>query len=97
MPDDLYSDGPEAEMPAEAEAPPEEAAPEAEASEGPVGLLPKEVFGDKPLEVGSRCEIEIERVMDNQVQIKVLPHQYGDEAEPAPDAPADAEMAELMS
>lgn len=66
-------------------------------------LLPKEFFSGKELEVGGRCEIEIVRVMDDQVLAKYLPHTE-DESEVDPRIseegtaqPVDAEMSEMMS
>lgn len=83
--DDLYSDS--------------ESPPEAKDDSGSnEALLPKEFFEGKPLEVGGRCEIEIVRVMDDQVLAKYRPH-TDDQPRKSEDEtaqPVDAEMSEMM-
>jgi hypothetical protein len=48
-------------------------------------LLPKTIFGDKPLEVGSECTFKIEHVYNDEVEVSYVPHDEGQE-----EAPADA-------
>jgi len=43
------------------------------------GLLSKSFFGEKELKPGDRCEIELDRVFDDQVQVhKVAESDYKD-------------------
>jgi Zn-finger nucleic acid-binding protein len=42
-------------------------------------VLPKSFFGDKELEPGSRCEVEIVRVNEDDVEVKYVPHSEGEE------------------
>lgn len=88
---DLYSDG-QSEAPAETK----------DDSGSNDSLLPKEFFQGKELEVGSRCEVEITRVLSDQVLVKYVPHTE-DESGVAPRIseegtaqPVDAEMSEMM-
>ncbi len=60
-------------------------------------LIPKNVFGDKTLEPGTRCEIEVTRVLDDQVEaIKVADSEYRDEGEEMEVEEVD-EVDELMT
>lgn len=50
-------------------------------------LLPKSMFGDKDLEPGHICKVEIVKTYGDQVEVKAVPGDYGDDenAEAAPD------------
>lgn len=62
------------------------------------GLLPKEFFQGKELEIGSRCEVEIQRVHDTQVEVTYVPHTEDEprKSEVESAQPVDAEMADMM-
>lgn len=63
---------------------------------GKTGLLPKDFFQSDELEPGVRCEIEVVRVFDDQVEVKWLgPAGEAEEVE-APMPSRDVEMAALM-
>jgi hypothetical protein len=89
-PDDFYSDAEPALAAAVQEPQPEsETEPEKEESAGEqTALLPKAIFMGKELEPGSRCQVEIVREHDGEVEVKYVPHQSGK---------ARSEMDELMA
>jgi hypothetical protein len=90
--EDLYSDAGMVTAPSEEEAPPAEPAEKAEQDEKgeeKTALLPKSIFMGKDLKPGSRCEIEIVKAHEDEIEVKYVKHQ----AKPEPEA---AEMAELM-
>lgn len=92
MPNDLYDDGGVAEEPAAASPPEKESSNDEGAAEA---LLPKEFFGGKELKPGSRCEIEIVRVTDDQVIARKVPEsEYRDTEDETP-APESA-MSDMM-
>ena len=66
--EDMYEDGEETNTPEDAEGKTEAAASE-------TGLLPKGFFQGKDLSPGNRCEIEIVKAYDDQVEVKYVPHQ----------------------
>jgi len=89
MPDDYYGGGAD-ETP---EVAPEETPEEQGAN---VALLPKEFFQGKELAVGSRCEVEIQKVEDDQVLVSYVPHSEDEESAELPrnsevEAPAPAQ------
>ena len=100
--EDLYSDTPTTVAPpapeeAVDEAPAAEEMPE-EAKEDAKGedrtaLLPKAVFAGKDIEPGTRCEVEVVRVHDDEVEVKYVPHKSS--SAPAKAPPVD-ELAALM-
>ena len=60
-------------------------------------LLPKSFFGSKPLEPGTRCEVEIEKVHEDEVQVSYVPMDKSkDKESPARDSAPD-EMDTMMS
>lgn len=91
MGDDLYDDGGGMNSPAVSENPSEQS----EESDGaPESLLPKSFFGDKELEPGKRCEVEIVRVEEDQVLVKKVPEsEYSSNEE---EAPPRGEMESMM-
>lgn len=102
--EDMYSDMPETVAPPEPEVPeetvPEEAPVEPEdTGEDRTALLPKASFMGKDLKPGTRCEFEIVRVHDDEVEVKYVPHEESAEAAPAAPAappPGMDQLAELM-
>lgn len=60
---------------------------EGEEAKAETALLPKSFFQGKELEIGSRCEVEIERVLDEEVEVRYVEHDKAKEpieaAEPA--------------
>jgi len=70
--------------------------PEEDANgETATSLLPKAFFMGKTLEPGSRCEVEVVRVHDDQVEVSYVQHEAENETEqPLPEY--DAEMAGMM-
>lgn len=86
---DLYDDAPEGNP----------GPSKSDKSEGAAtALLPKDFFGDKTLEPGTRCEVEVSRVLDDQVQVTKVPEsEYkGEEPDDMP-APSESEMDAMMS
>lgn len=72
----------DAEGPAEPGDSPQE---ESSENDSATGLLPTSFFQGKDLKPGSRCEVEIARVHDDQVEVKYVSHSQDEEmAEPAP-------------
>lgn len=65
---------------------------------GATALLDKTFFGDKELKPGVRCEVEITRVMDDQVMVKKVPEsEYKSSTDTEGEIPEpDAEMESLM-
>lgn len=51
------------------------------------GMLPKTFFGGKDLTPGTRCEVEIEQVMDDEVHVRYVPHSESDDKGAGKDAP----------
>lgn len=47
---------------------------EREESDEETALLPKSLFGDKELEPGKQCKVEIVAVYDDEVEVKYVPH-----------------------
>lgn len=96
--EDLYSDTPPTVAPPdpEAEAPEEEFAeepvPDEETDKGgeKTALLPKSVFSGQDLKPGYKCQIEVVRVHDDEVEIKKVPQKAS-----APTPKVD-ELASLM-
>ena len=91
--EDLYADAGPVAPPSETAEPPVPDAESAEAEgEGRTAILPKDVFMGKPLEPGTRCEIEIVKVHDGEVEVKYIPH--GEEEEPVEEEmPIEEEVA----
>lgn len=86
MANDLYDDGGDD----ASSAPTEEQDKEGEAT----SLLPKSFFGDKAVEKGKRCEVEITAIYDDQVQVTKVPESdYKDEPE---EVAATSEVDTLM-
>lgn len=57
-------------------------------------LLRRSFFGDKELKPGTRCEVEVVRVMDEQVSVKKVPEsEYRDEDE---ELTEDSEIEQMM-
>lgn len=71
-------------------------APSDDESTGQTGLLPKSFFGDKPLDPGTICSVEIVKAYDDQVEVRYVPHDESDEPIEeeaiAEEAPADEMM-----
>jgi hypothetical protein len=91
--DDIFSEGTAPDMGDE------ETSDEAETTEGgedksdsasTPGLLPKDFFHGKPLEVGTICKIKVEKVLDGQVAVSYVPHK-AKESEEETDTEAEAE------
>lgn len=65
-------------------------------------LLSKSFFQGKDLQIGSRCEVEIVQIMDDQVAVKYVPHDEEKEdkaAEPQAQpqaAPGDSSMTSMF-
>lgn len=75
--------------------PAESAVEESSESDASTGLLPTSFFQGKDLQPGSRCEVEIARVHDDQVEVKYVSHSQDEEmTEPAP-TPNGSESAEM--
>jgi len=58
-------------------------------------LLDKDFFGDKELKPGTRCEVEVDRVLDDQVQVHKVPeseYKDADEAKESSSPSADDMM-----
>lgn len=70
MAEDYFNDAADSSAPEEPRIEGEE---ETEGTEA-TALLPKDFFHGKPLEPGVRCEIEIVKDMDDEVQVKYVPH-----------------------
>lgn len=90
--DDNYGD---AAMPEAASA--DTAAPQEAGDSASTGLLPREFFQGKDLTPGTKCEIEVVKVHDDQAEVRYMPHE--ENAEPAGDdatgggaAPQTADM-----
>jgi hypothetical protein len=49
-------------------------------------LLPRAFFAGKSLEPGSKCEVEIVHVYDDEVAVKYVAHKASKDDEPADDA-----------
>lgn len=80
---DLYDNAPSR--------PPEAAAAQADTSgeeDQEAGVLPRSFFMGKDLKPGAICEVKIERVMDNDVQVRYVPHGKDEEESPAEDSSA---------
>lgn len=77
MPADLYDDS-------EAEAPAPESTPNG--SESPTSLLPLSFFEGKQVEPGSRCEVEVVRVHDDQAEVRYVTHNESSEPSQPPEA-----------
>lgn len=65
-------------------------------------LLPKDFFGDKELKPGTRCEIEVTRVLEDQIEAKKVPqseYRKGEGKHKMPDGSMmeDSEMEEMMA
>lgn len=92
--ENYYDDGP-AQQPS--------AAPQDKEDKGEAqtALLPKAFFQGKDLQPGTRCEVEITQVHDEEVSVKYVEHdeskeapEPGEEQSPPPSAPGD--MASMM-
>ena len=88
---DLYDDAP---MPGKPDAAPDEK--KEHQDDQASAVLPKSFFQGKDLTPGTQCKVEIERVMDDQVQVAYVPHDESKEDEsgegeaPPPAPPAMA-------
>lgn len=71
------------------EATPKDAAPQQDTA-----LLPKSFFKDNELEVGAQCEVKIEHVYDDEVEVSYVKH--SDSSKPEMDS-AMAGMDEMAS
>ena len=65
------------------------------------GLLPKDLFGGKDLKPGTRYEVEIGRVMDKEVEVRVMDKSDAEEKSeeeqaPAGGPPPDDDMSAAM-
>lgn len=91
-PDDFYADAeiPSSETPVEEPAAEEQ--PKAENGDQ-TALLPKAIFMGKDLEPGKRCEVEVVRVHDGEVEVKYIPH-GAKKTEPTDSDPEFASMME---
>lgn len=59
------------------------------------GLLPKSFFEGKDLEPGTVCRVKIEKVYDDQVSVKYLPHEAeSDREDMMPEG--DKDLEEMM-
>jgi len=90
--EDFYSDGSESSEPATTET-----TTKPDAGEEHTALLPKSFFGSKELEPGKRCQVEIEKVYGDEVQVSYVPPTSKSEPpkETAP-APEPDSMASMM-
>lgn len=70
-----------------------ESTPKDNAPEKDTALLPKSFFKSKELEVGSKCEVKIEHVFDDEVEVSYVAHK-GDSETPEMDS-AMAGMDEM--
>lgn len=65
--------------------PTEEAMPAAESEPTDdvteTATLPKSFFGDKEKKPGDRCEVEVVRLYDDEVEVKYIPHADKEESE----------------
>ena len=65
------------------------------------GLLPKSFFGDKSLEPGKVCKVEIEHVYEDEVSVRYIPHSEAKEDDKEPEEPeetaAEPESEEAMA
>lgn len=87
MPDDIYDDA------GMSESAPEKAEPESNSSGSPEELLSRSFFGDKELEIGKRCEVEIVKLMPDQVLVKKVPDsEYKEKPEPMMERDEVSEM-----
>lgn len=80
--DDPYSDSDSPEPESEEKESKEESAPETKPKDDGAAteLLSKKFFGDKPIKVGDRCELEIVKITDSQVIAKkVAKSDYDDD------------------
>lgn len=61
-------------------------------------VLPKDFFGDKTLEAGKRCEVEIQKIMDDQVLVSKVPDsEYKDkESGEPPDTAPESSSEDMM-
>lgn len=76
----MYEDGAEA---PETEESPAEESKERESGEE-TALLPKSLFSGKDIEPGSKCEVEIVHVYDDEVEVKYVPHGTKEEPKEEP-------------
>lgn len=53
-------------------------------------LLPKSMFQGKPLEPGTKCEIKIESVMGDEVEVSYVPHEKKEEKKEEKEESTDA-------
>jgi hypothetical protein len=70
------------------------AAPEAAESTSKTALIPIDFFQGKELNPGDTCEVQIEKVEDDQVQVKYLSEEAEDESEESESEPMEAMPAE---
>ena len=70
MAEDLYDDGGGSDS-ATIESPAEKPSEKKEGAA--TGLLSKDFFGGKELKPGTRCEIEVDRILDDQVMVRKVP------------------------
>lgn len=95
MPEDMYDDGGDTAV----ETPPAETEKEESTDKegAATATLPREFFGDKTLEPGKRCEVEIQRVMDDQVLVSKVPEsEYGKGKEEVAEAPESSGTDDMM-
>jgi hypothetical protein len=70
---------------------------EASEEESEQSLLPKSFFNGKDLEIGTKCEVKIEGIYDDEVAVSYVPHKKdGDKDKPDRDT-MDGAMNELES
>lgn len=76
MPDDYYSDSMESSSEEEDED------QEAKDDSTQTALLPKSFFQGKNLSVGKQCKVEIVRLLEDEAEVKYVPHSEGKEKKP---------------
>ena len=90
---DLYDDAP---MPGKPDAAPDEK--KEHQDDQATAVLPKSFFQGKDLKPGSQCMVEIQRVMDDEVQVSYVPHDDSEDKsnEAPPDPPMGAPEPSMM-
>lgn len=84
MPDSMY-DG-EGDEPEPVDNPKEESTEDESGDE--TALLPKSFFGGKPIEPGTKCQIEIVHGYDDEVEVKYVSHGDKEESKPMDEEPS---------
>jgi len=75
---------------------PEGEAPEQGADEQETALLPRSFFQGKDIEIGKTCEVKVEGIFEDEIEVSYVPHKKEDESKPDTMEGADKSL-EMMA